>query len=240
MCKSLNSSILQFSQYCDSITPMGLKMKKTLILVLFFTAFSAFAQTTREVVNGKLVVYTHWYLEKYDFMGKNITSLEFINYDALIYSKSDPHQGPAVIPAWCFRNNYNLTTLNLPFGIKRIERGAFENCAIAELSFSEGLEYIGPDAFFDNFAEVIKLPKSLKYLDLTAFLSHYPRSSSNQFFYPTKIWIGDNVEIPFLGNNGFYNAYEAGGHKAGWYEYQDVTTTGSSAPSKQMWAYLGE
>jgi hypothetical protein len=211
-------------------------MKKfTLVLVLFFTAFLAFAQTTRKVIDYKLVVYSYWNLEKDEFGGEFIRSLEFVNADAYALHLDDPYQTPEVIPEFCFRDN-KLNILNIPVGVKRIERSAFEHSIIIELSLPEGLEYIGPNAFSNNFIETIKLPKSLKYLDLTAFSGNYS---------PTKIWIGDNVEIadiPYNSSNGFYHAYKENNYKAGWYknlETQRIHEDGWKDPYLQ-WGYIEE
>ena len=67
-----------------------------------------------------------------------------------------------------------LTRVTIPESVKSINSHAFYGCTnLAEVSLSEGLERIELFAFTMSSVEKIVIPKSLKYIDCTAF-SHNP------------------------------------------------------------------
>lgn len=89
-------------------------------------------------VNAKELVIGTTCLGAYAF--SNCKNLSTITIDAPI----------EIIPEGCFMNNSNANStmkIDLPSSLRRIEKRAFANGAIAELIMPENLEYIGEEAF---------------------------------------------------------------------------------------------
>ena len=97
-----------------------------------------------------------------------------------------------VIRPRAFLGCKNLSRVVIPGSVTTIDYDAFYSCSyLSEVVFSEGLERIGTDAFsFANLTEV-KLPESLKVLDVQCF-------SGNEM---TSISIGSQVE--YIGDGVF-------------------------------------
>jgi hypothetical protein len=62
-----------------------------------------------------------------------------------------------------------LSSINIPSGVTRIERQTFYNCGLASIDIPNGVESIGEDAFFEcSFANVI-IPESVTRIEKGAF-----------------------------------------------------------------------
>lgn len=62
------------------------------------------------------------------------------------------------IDRYAFTNNYNLSSVLLPFGLQKIGKFAFLNCKLSAISLPESLIYIGTGAFKGNQISDIQLP----------------------------------------------------------------------------------
>ena len=68
-------------------------------------------------------------------------------------------------------NNCLAVDLVIPSSVKRIEWGAFWSCwAIKSITIENGVEYIGPDAFYEAYnVKEVTLPESVTKFDMSAF-----------------------------------------------------------------------
>ncbi|MBQ8613802.1 MAG: DUF4214 domain-containing protein, partial [Ruminiclostridium sp.] len=75
-----------------------------------------------------------------------------------------------LIDEWAFYRCKNLKTVKLGKGVKRIEYNAFGHCySLTELKLNKGLEYVGWQSFFASGLVKVSIPKSLTYIDESAF-----------------------------------------------------------------------
>ena len=60
-----------------------------------------------------------------------------------------------------FYNYKGMTSVTIPSTVKRIEKSAFQGGQLRNIYFSEGLEFIGAEAFVNCLIEEIKIPNSV-------------------------------------------------------------------------------
>ncbi len=105
-----------------------------------------------------------------------------------------------VIPKSAFYNS-RISSLTIPGSIKRIEEGGFKcrYTSIKKVTFNEGLEYIGKNAFNKSFnVNTLTLPNSVKEIGVTAFTESPNIKTFN---------IGSNITK--IGSNAFKNITSA-------------------------------
>ncbi len=77
--------------------------------------------------------------------------------------------GVTSVGDYAFKQHSNLTALELPDTLMTIGTGAFDQCAIRELTLPEGLKTIGDSAFSWNPIKTLVIPDSVEYVDAMAF-----------------------------------------------------------------------
>lgn len=76
-----------------------------------------------------------------------------------------------IIPQSCFGNCTQLNSVTLDNHLKTISQGAFWGCSnLKEISFPEGLEYIGVSAFAQSGLESIEIPNTVTTIMQGAFM----------------------------------------------------------------------
>lgn len=88
-------------------------------------------------------------------------------------------------------DNNTLESAYFPGSIKRIESESYDAAsALKEITLSEGIEYIGKDAFRYASLNEVKLPKGLKYIGGGAFAGVFGLNSGEIYFNDDLQYIG--------------------------------------------------
>ena len=73
-----------------------------------------------------------------------------------------------------------ITSVSIPESVVTIQDNAFYNCySLEKINFSEGLKYIGKDAFYSCSLQKLNLPETLEEIDDYAFSGNYNISEIN-------------------------------------------------------------
>ena len=123
------------------------------------------------------------------------------------YTKAVLEEGLHMVGAYGVSNNNNLAEVELASTVQYLKNNAFSSCpALTDITFAEGLLYIGNNAFQGDPLKSIVLPDSVQYVGTQAFealkydYSTYP--STVTYVGPAEIRLGGGVTG--LGWNAFY------------------------------------
>ena len=141
-------------------------------------------------------------------------------------------KGVAHIGAYAFANMGSLTEITIPDGVKSIGDYAFSKCGLTDITFGNDLEYIGKDAFLDNYMVSVTLPDGVKMIDDQAFYNCFNlrtvklpdgirRISDSAFQTVFLSCIESTDGIKYIGNCAY--SYDSS-HKAAEIKIKDGTT----------------
>lgn len=153
----------------------------------------------------------------------NISKMPFEDSDWVVKASQNAQHMNIVNGTLISVDINNATNLTIPSNVKRIGEGAFYNLNIKSITFSEGLEHIGNEAFAKaQFNENTKLvlPKSLRTVGYRAFAFaknlkevEFPADSELRYIRAeafrkisklTDVTLGDKLET--IGQRAFYQS----------------------------------
>lgn len=115
-----------------------------------------------------------------------------------------------------------VTSVSIPESVKTIQDYAFYNCySLEDIEFSEGLTYIGKEAFYSCNIQALHLPETLEEIDDYAFSGNYgiydlsfPETRGVKIgldALPTGSWYWSKPDGPIISGKTFvrYKAYNA-------------------------------
>lgn len=88
------------------------------------------------------------------------------------YMTLDIPEGVTIIGDFAFYTAVTLTVVTIPNGVRKIERGAFQQCtSLRSINIPEGVTTIGDDAFNRTALTSIIIPSTITFIAIGAFMS---------------------------------------------------------------------
>ena len=111
-------------------------------------------------------------LESVSIPDGNLTALpDFAFYEDTYLSEVNLPSTIRTFGNGCFENCESLESINLPDSLKYIGEEAFQGCSfLSELELPEGLEGIHREAFLGSGIKELRIPKSVKWLEVACFV----------------------------------------------------------------------
>lgn len=109
---------------------------------------------------------------KFSHNDEGVTIIDYTGIEEVLeIPKNIDGKSVTILGQSCFQGNYNVKEIVFANSVKIIEKYAFKNLVITKITFNEGVEFIGEEAFLqcDRITEIV-LPKSLLTIDSSAFL----------------------------------------------------------------------
>ncbi|MBU7006037.1 leucine-rich repeat protein [Phosphitispora fastidiosa] len=141
--------------------------KKTLTwfltVTMILTMFAAAPLPASAGVDGD------WLYSLYDD-GTTAAITGYIGTDTELTIPSELAGKPVIrIASNAFIDNVSITSVTIPDSVLRIESGAFQNSALAEVDLGQGVTYIGQHAFYGTNLTILSVPNSVETIDFAAF-----------------------------------------------------------------------